>query len=185
MCRHLVESKLDSSAWLLHRRIRLSGVRHAPRAHRRLHREPRRRLDCPAGAAVRLVAAGAKDAAALSDSRPRQQVQPRLRRCLEDEGIEIIRTPFRAPKANAFAERFVGTVRRDCLDSLLIVSRKQLERVLRAYVDHHNTHRPRRALELTPPMPGPRLHLVGSLPLAQIQRRDRLGALIREYARAA
>ncbi|CAN5220054.1 hypothetical protein BH18ACT12_BH18ACT12_11850 [soil metagenome] len=50
------------------------------------------------------------------------------------EGVEIIRTPFRAPKANAFAERWVGTVRRDCLDWLLITSRRQLERVLRVYV---------------------------------------------------
>jgi transposase InsO family protein len=58
------------------------------------------------------------------------------------EGVEIIRTPFRAPQANAFAERWVGTVRRDCLDWLLITSRRQLERVLRIYVDHYNTHRP-------------------------------------------
>ena len=62
------------------------------------------------------------------------------------EGIEIIRTPFRAPKANAFAERWVGTVRRDCLDWLLITSRRQLEHVLRVYVDHYNWHRPHRAL---------------------------------------
>jgi transposase InsO family protein len=53
------------------------------------------------------------------------------------EGVEIIRTPFRAPKANAFAERWVGTVRRDCLDWLLISSRRQLERVLRVYIDHY------------------------------------------------
>jgi putative transposase len=71
------------------------------------------------------------------------------------EGVEIIRTPFRAPQANAFAERWVGTVRRDCLDWLLISSRRQLERVLRTYVDHYNTHRPHRALGLAAPMPGP------------------------------
>jgi putative transposase len=53
------------------------------------------------------------------------------------EGVEIIRTPFRAPKANAVAERWVGTVRRDCLDWLLIASRRQLEHVLRVYVDHY------------------------------------------------
>ena len=53
------------------------------------------------------------------------------------EGVEIIRTPFRAPQANAFAERWVGTVRRDCLDWLLVISRRQLERVLRVYVDHY------------------------------------------------
>jgi putative transposase len=70
------------------------------------------------------------------------------------EGVEIIRTPCRAPKANAFAERWVGTVRRDCLDWLLISSRRQLERILRVYVDHYNTHRPHRALGLTAPVPG-------------------------------
>ncbi len=101
------------------------------------------------------------------------------------EGFEIIRTPFRAPKANAFAERWVGTVRRDCLDWLLISSRRQLERVLHIYVDHYNTHRPHRALGLTAPTPGPRLRLVDSSPPDRLQRRDRLGGLIHEYARAA
>src|SRR5437870_11385701 len=101
------------------------------------------------------------------------------------EGVEIIRTPFRAPQANAFAERWVGTVRRDCLDWLLISSRKQLERVLRVYVDHYNTHRPHRALGLTAPIPGPRLRPVAAHPPDKLFRRDRLGGLIHEYARAA
>jgi transposase InsO family protein len=101
------------------------------------------------------------------------------------EGVEIIRTPFRAPKANAFAERWIGTVRRDCLDWLLISSRSQLERVLRVYVAHYNTHRPHRALGLTPPIRVPRLRLAVSNPANQLQRRDRLGGLIHEYARAA
>jgi len=65
-------------------------------------------------------------------------------------------TPFRAPNANAFAERWIGTVRRDCLDWLLIASLEQLERVLRVYVEHYNTHRPHRALGLRPPAPIPR-----------------------------
>jgi hypothetical protein len=103
----------------------------------------------------------------------------------ESEGVEIIRTPFRAPQANALAERWVGTVRRDCLDWLLIVSRRQLERVLRIYVDHYNTHRPHRALKLAPPTPRGRLHLVRSQLPSEIQRRDRLGGLIHEYTRAA
>jgi putative transposase len=101
------------------------------------------------------------------------------------EGVEIIRTPFRAPKANAFAERWVGTVRRDCLDWIPIVSRRQLEHVLRVYVDHYNSHRPHRALGLTPPAPERRLHLVSSHPPDHVQRRDRLGGLIQEYAAAA
>ena len=101
------------------------------------------------------------------------------------EGVEIIRSPFRAPKANAFAERWVGTVRRNCLDWLLTSSRKQLERVLHIYVDHYNTHRPHRALGLTAPIPRSRLHLVGPGPPDQLHRRDRLGGLLREYTRAA
>jgi len=101
------------------------------------------------------------------------------------EGVEIIRSPFRAPKANAFAERWVGTVRRDCLDWLLISSRRQLERVLRIYVDHYNTHRPHRALGLEAPTPRPRLRLVSPGLPDQLHRRDRLGGLIHEYTRAA
>jgi transposase InsO family protein len=57
------------------------------------------------------------------------------------EGIEIIKTPVRAPKANAFAERFVRTARAECLDWLLIVNRRHLERVLRIFVGHYNSHR--------------------------------------------
>jgi putative transposase len=101
------------------------------------------------------------------------------------EGVRIIRTPFRAPQANALAERWIGSVRRDCLDWLLIASRGQLERVLRVYVDHYNTHRPHRALGLSPPTPRPRLRLAGSNPSDQLHRRDRLGGLIHEYTRAA
>jgi transposase InsO family protein len=67
------------------------------------------------------------------------------------ERIEIVRTPVRAPKANAVAERFVRTVRSECLDWLLILNRRHLERVLRTFVDHYNGHRPHRALNLAPP----------------------------------
>ena len=67
------------------------------------------------------------------------------------EGIEVIRTPVEAPKANAIAERFVGTVRRECLDWILIANRKHLGRVLRTFVDHYNGHRPHRALDLAAP----------------------------------
>ena len=67
------------------------------------------------------------------------------------EGVRVIRTPVRAPNANAYAERWVRTVRDDCLDRLLIVGRRHLERVLRVYVPHYNEHRPHRALGLVPP----------------------------------
>ena len=71
-------------------------------------------------------------------------------------GTEIIRTPFRAPQANGVAERFVCTVRSECLDWLLIVDQQHLERVLTVFADHYNRHRPHRALRLNPPNEGAR-----------------------------
>jgi len=68
-------------------------------------------------------------------------------------GIRIVKTPVRAPKANAIAERFVRAVRGECLDWLLILNRRHLERALRVYVEHYNTHRPHRTLDLQPPQP--------------------------------
>jgi putative transposase len=67
-------------------------------------------------------------------------------------GLEIIRTPFRAPQANSVAERFVRTVRSECLDWLLILNDQHLERVLAVFVEYYNGHRPHRALALTPPL---------------------------------
>jgi putative transposase len=67
------------------------------------------------------------------------------------EGIKVIRTPVQAPNANAFAERWIRTVRAECLDRILILGRRHLERVLRVYRRHYNEHRPHRALQLLPP----------------------------------
>src|SRR5262249_43526111 len=72
---------------------------------------------------------------------------------LRSEGIRIVKTPVRAPQANSIAERFVRTARSECLDWLLILNRRHLERVLRVYVHHYNTRRPHRALKLCPPGP--------------------------------
>jgi transposase InsO family protein len=69
------------------------------------------------------------------------------------EGIRIIRTPIRAPRANAFAERFVGTIRRESMDRLLIFGRRHLEAVVREYAEHYNIHRPHRSLGQLPPQP--------------------------------
>ena len=97
------------------------------------------------------------------------------------EGLRVIRTPVRAPRANAYAERFVGTVRRECLDWILILGRRHLEAVIGEYLAHYNTHRPHRGLGLGVPEALSVSQSVGHQP----ERRDRLGGLIHEYYRAA
>ncbi len=92
---------------------------------------------------------------------------------------------MRAPKANAIAERFVRTARAECLDWPLIVNPRHLERVLRVFVDHYNSHRPHRSLNLAPPDPPARRLPVVRPPTAGVERRDRLGGLIHEYSLAA
>jgi putative transposase len=103
------------------------------------------------------------------------------------EGIETIRTPIQAPNANAHAERWVGSVRRECLDRLLIFGRRQLEHVLRVYIRHFNQHRPHRALDLRPPDRGGGTDPppTAILYTAHVRRRDLLGGLLHEYEAAA
>jgi putative transposase len=102
------------------------------------------------------------------------------------EGVEIVHTPIQAPKANAIAERFVGTVRRECLDWLLVVGHRHLERVMGVFVDHYNGHRPHRARNLAAPDRGrPALRLATAPTVPAVRRRDRLGGLIHEYRAAA
>jgi putative transposase len=100
-------------------------------------------------------------------------------------GAEIIRTPVQAPNANAVAERWVGTVRRECLDKLLIVGRHQLVRVLRRSVEHYNQHRPHRSLAHTPPVPSVDADPMRAVAVGRLRRRDVLGGLIHEYEYAA
>src|SRR3954451_7174482 len=96
--------------------------------------------------------------------------------------IRILRTPVRAPRANAIAERFIGTLRRECLDHLLITGPRHLKQVLHEFVEHYNTHRPHRSLDQhppagrTPPPSGVTIHTL---------RRDRLGGLVHEYVQVA
>jgi len=100
-------------------------------------------------------------------------------------GLEIIRTPFRAPQANGVAERFVRTVRSECLDWLLILNDQHLARVLDVFVEHYNGHRPHRALALTAPRPT-RPPLARAMEWeVHVQRRDRLGGVVHEYVLAA
>ena len=95
-------------------------------------------------------------------------------------GAETILTPVRSPKANAFGERWVRTVREDCLDHLLVLSRHHLRTILAEYVTHYNRARPHRGLDLTPPRPAA---VAGGAEM--IRRRDLLGGLIHEYELAA
>jgi putative transposase len=100
-------------------------------------------------------------------------------------GVEIIRTPVQAPNANAVAERWVGTVRRECLDHLLIVGRQQLVRVLRRYVEHYNQRRPHRSLAHATPVPSAGTEARSAPNFGRLRRCDVLGGLIHEYEYAA
>jgi putative transposase len=100
------------------------------------------------------------------------------------EGIRVIKAPVRAPKARAHAERWVGSVRRECLDRLLILGRGHLHHVLVTYIRHYNEHRPHRALEQQPPLSGDQ-RTADVIDLDHVRRRDLLGGLIHEYERAA
>jgi putative transposase len=101
---------------------------------------------------------------------------------IRSEAVRVIKTPIRAPQANAIAERWVRSVRDECLDHLLIFGRCHLERVLRDYVTHFNDERPHRSLDLMPPAGSTQPR--GS-PSSDIRRRDLLGGLIHEYYAAA
>ena len=100
------------------------------------------------------------------------------------DGIQVIRTPVRAPKANAYAERWVRTVRTECLDWLLIRNRRHLERVLAVYLEHYAFGRPHRSLDLQTPLRARRPPDRRSR-VEHIERVDRLGGLIHEYRHAA
>jgi putative transposase len=98
-------------------------------------------------------------------------------------GIEVLRIPVRASRANAYAERWVGTVRREVLDRMLIFGRRHLVDVMAEFADHYNLHRPHRALGQASPLgPGEPVVLA---PAGRVLRRDRLGGLIHEYAQVA
>ena len=101
------------------------------------------------------------------------------------EGIRIIRTPVRAPRANAVMERWFSSLRRECLDRLLIVGRRHLEQVLRVYLGHYNTHRPHRSLDQRAPASPVPVKSRGVVDIGAVYRRDRLGGLIHEYEIAA
>ena len=95
---------------------------------------------------------------------------------LRSEGMQVIRTPFRAPNANAHAERVIETIRAECLDWTIILGRRHLDRTLRTYAEHYNRGRPHRALGPAPP----RAEAWDPIPVSpqDVRRRDLLGGLI-------
>ena len=97
-------------------------------------------------------------------------------------GVRIIKTPVRSPRANSFAERYAGTLRRECLDHLLIYGERHLRRILAEYARHYNEHRPHQSREQRPPLhePGQPVDIAG-----RIRRRQVVHGLINEYRRAA
>ena len=97
--------------------------------------------------------------------------------------VRIIKTPVRAPRANAIAERFVGTIRRELLDRLLIINQRHAAAVLHELEHHYNDHRPHRTLgQAAPSRPLP---CRATTEIHKIQRHDRLGGLIHEYQQVA
>jgi putative transposase len=91
----------------------------------------------------------------------------------------VIQTPIRTPVANTYAERFVQTVRRECLDWLPVGSERHLRRVLLEYLEHYHHERPHRRLALRPPDPTPKQAT------GPVSRRDRFDGRLYEYHRAA
>ncbi len=115
-----------------------------------------------------------------------QKFTDRFDEVFRSEGIKVIRTPFRTPQANGVAERFVRTVRTECLDWLLILNPQHLERIVDAFVDHYNGPGPHLGLSLGPPVTSPAgLVSAWSVSDARILRRDRLGGVVHEYSVAA
>ena len=104
---------------------------------------------------------------------------------LEAQGVRVVRTPVHAPEANGIAERFVRTIRSECLDWLLILNARHLENTVKVFVDHYNRCRPHRSLGLVPPNGPPRGHAETNGHPTRVRRRDRLGGLLHEYVRAA
>ncbi|MFV2104736.1 integrase core domain-containing protein [Micromonospora sp. LOL_024] len=101
------------------------------------------------------------------------------------EGVEVLRTPPQAPRANAFAERWVRTVRRECLDQILIYNTRHLLVVLPEYLAHYNRHRPHQGRRQRPPGRDTIPALVTDLDAVRVQRRKAVHALINEYEQAA
>jgi putative transposase len=101
---------------------------------------------------------------------------------LASNGVRIIKTPVQSPRANAYAERCVGTLRRECLDHLLIYGERHLRRILAEYARHYDEYRPHQSREQRPPLhePGQPVDMT-----SRIRHTHVVHGLISEYRRAA
>jgi transposase InsO family protein len=99
--------------------------------------------------------------------------------------IQVLKIPPRAPRANSFAERWVRTVRTECLDWILVRSRHHLERIVTEYLRHYNTARPHRGIDLDVPVPPVDITRARTHQSGRVDRVDVLGGLIHEYRQAA
>jgi putative transposase len=97
------------------------------------------------------------------------------------EGVRVATTPYRALRANAICERWIGSARREVLDWMLITGERHLGRVLSEYVEHYNVERPHRSLGLR----APRAEEEAGRPMGEVVCRSRLGGLLNEYSRQA
>jgi transposase InsO family protein len=107
---------------------------------------------------------------------------PAFDNAFSGNGTRVTKTPVQAPRANSYAERFVGTLRRECLDHMLILGERHLRKVLAEYARHYNSHRPHQGLQQKPPLRQPG-HAVDIT--ARIEHRQVFSGLISEYRRAA
>jgi len=101
---------------------------------------------------------------------------------LADAGITVLKIPPRTPRANAYAERFVRTIRTELTDRMLISGEPHLRYLLTGYARHYNGQRPHRSRQLRPPHPD---HPIPARPARRITRRTVLGGLLNEYQPAA
>ncbi|WP_256726018.1 transposase [Streptomyces sp. IMTB 2501] len=105
---------------------------------------------------------------------------------LADAGVQALLSPPRSPKANAFAERWVGTVRRESTDRLLVMDERHLRTVLNTYTDHYNRHRPHRSLHQRSPQASETGQTAPVILFGgRVRRAQPLGGLINEYQQAA
>jgi putative transposase len=108
---------------------------------------------------------------------------PMFERVAKTSGIEVIHTPYEAPRANAICERFVGSLRRECLDHMLVIGGLQLSRILKGYISYFNQARPHQGIAQG--IPAPRVPPPGAPKAGMVMAFPVLNGLHHDYRRAA